>query len=112
MSHRALHRLAVYGTLGPGRSNHHQVEMIRGEWTTGFVRGHLFNQGWGAQQGFPGLVLGDGDQIRVDVLHSSELPQHWERLDAFEGEGYRRAVATIDTESGVVEACIYVLVQR
>lgn len=101
--------LATYGTLGPGRPNHHQVEMLRGEWTTGFVRGQLRNDGWAAEQGFPGLVLGERDKIAVDLLRSEDLPGHWARLDAFEGDGYRRVVARVATANGSVDACIYVL---
>jgi gamma-glutamylcyclotransferase (GGCT)/AIG2-like uncharacterized protein YtfP len=96
MSQQASYRLAVYGTLGPGRPNHHQVSMLRGDWTTGF----------------PGLVLGDGEEVRVELLHSEDLPEHWERLDAFEGEGYQRVTATVRTEFGLVEAFIYVLAER
>ena len=28
-------RLAVYGTLGPGRPNHHQLSALRGRWVRG-----------------------------------------------------------------------------
>jgi gamma-glutamylcyclotransferase (GGCT)/AIG2-like uncharacterized protein YtfP len=72
----------------------------------------LYKEGWGAQHGFPGLVLGAGEEIRVDLLHSEELPQHWERLDAFEGAGYRRAITSVRTEFDTVEAYIYVLAAR
>lgn len=109
MTSEASRHLATYGTLGPGRPNHHQVEMLRGAWTTGVVRGQLREEGWGAAQGFPGLVLGPGDEIKVDLLRSEDLPDHWARLDAFEGQGYRRVTTNVVTSEGVVEACIYVL---
>jgi gamma-glutamylcyclotransferase (GGCT)/AIG2-like uncharacterized protein YtfP len=105
----AQRRLATYGTLGPGRPNHRQVAMLRGRWTTGSVRGQLRDEGWGAAQGFPGLVLGEGSEVHVDLLESDDLPQNWARLDAFEGQGYQRVVADISTAAGVVRACIYVL---
>lgn len=103
-------RLATYGTLGPGRPNHHHVEMIPGIWTTGFVRGFLHDQGWGAGLGFPGIELRpDGDSIEVDILESDHLEQHLSRLDAFEGPGYRRVLTPVTTAAGPVDAFIYVL---
>src|SRR5512144_1638565 len=36
------HRLAAYGSLAPKRSNHHQLQDLRGEWHSGCaVRGDL-----------------------------------------------------------------------
>ena len=32
-------RLATYGTLGPGRPNHHQLVPLGGTWATGTVHG-------------------------------------------------------------------------
>lgn len=106
-----LRRLATYGTLAPGRPNHGQVAALRGTWSRGWVRGRLYDQGWGAAQGFPGLVLGPGPEIAVDLLHADDLPDHWARLDAFEGAGYRRVVTEVATEAGIVRACIYVLAE-
>lgn len=103
-------RFAVYGTLAPGRSNHYQIAGLRGTWRTGTVRGRLLAQGWGAALGYPGLVLDpQGERVAVHLLASADLPAHWARLDAFEGEGYRRVVAVIETSDGEAEACIYVL---
>ena len=104
------HRLATYGTLGPGRPNHHQLSGLEGQWSSGCVRGDLLEEGWGAPQGFPGLVLNPaGEPLTVDIFSSDDLPDHWPRLDAFEGEGYRRVVTEVSTPDGVVDACIYVL---
>lgn len=109
----ALTRLATYGTLAPGRQNHHQVAALRGRWLTGHVRGTLVEEGWGAALGFPALVLApdgtSGDDVAVHVLESADLPAHWDRLDAFEGPGYRRAVAPVHTPDGVLHASVYVL---
>lgn len=105
------HNLATYGTLGPGRPNHHQLSMLRGEWKRGVVYGRLVEKGWGATMGFPALELDqDGDPIEVDLLQSADLPAHWERLDSFEGAGYRRAAARISVGSTIVDAWIYVAV--
>ena len=103
-------RLATYGTLGPGRANHHHLAMLKGQWSKGWVRGRLHNQGWGADQGFPGLVLDQaGDVVDVDVVTSEALPDHWARLDAFEGAEYQRVLAEVTTAEGGFEAFIYVL---
>lgn len=103
-------RLAVYGSLAPGRPNHHHLAPLGGTWTTGVVRGRLVAEGWGAAIGFPGLVQDPGGEaIAVQVLESQALEAHWPRLDAFEGAGYRRVSVTVETEAGPVEAWIYVL---
>jgi len=77
-------RLATYGTLAPGRPNHHQLAGLRGMWAPGTVRGRLHDAGWGAGMGFPALVLDPrGPAVAVQVFTSSDLPDHWDRLDAF-----------------------------
>lgn len=103
-------RLAVYGTLAPGRVNHHQLSALSGTWRRGTVRGKLFASGWGAALGFPGLILDPlGRVVDVQLFESAELPVHWARLDEFEGSGYRRAAATVETDEGKRSAWIYVL---
>jgi gamma-glutamylcyclotransferase (GGCT)/AIG2-like uncharacterized protein YtfP len=103
-------RLAVYGTLQPGQANHHQLAGLGGHWIPGRVRGRLLAEGWGAALGFPALVLDPaGPWVEVQILQSENLPQHWDRLDAFEGDGYWRVVTTADTEQGPVDTHIYVL---
>jgi len=105
-------RLATYGTLAPGRVNHHQLEGLRGVWRKGTIRGRLLQSGWGAALGYPGLELkDDGAEIDVFLFESVDLPAHWERLDAFEGEGYRRVAARVLTAEGELEAFVYVLEQ-
>jgi gamma-glutamylcyclotransferase (GGCT)/AIG2-like uncharacterized protein YtfP len=37
------------------------------------------------------------------------LVDHWHRLDAFEGPGYRRVTVDVRTEEGLLPASIYVL---
>jgi gamma-glutamylcyclotransferase (GGCT)/AIG2-like uncharacterized protein YtfP len=107
-----LQRLATYGTLAPGRPNHHQLDGVQGRWLNGHVDGMLVDAGWGASLGYPALVLDPaGSAIGVDVFESVDLPAHWERLDAFEGPGYERVVTTVHTSTGDVDASIYVLVE-
>ena len=110
ISNDHLQRLAVYGTLAPGRPNHEQLEHLEGRWYVGIVRGHLHDSGWGAALGFPGLVHDEsGDEILVHIFESETLAAEWQRLDAFEGPGYRRVSVNALTDSGSVLTNIYVL---
>jgi gamma-glutamylcyclotransferase (GGCT)/AIG2-like uncharacterized protein YtfP len=103
-------RLAVYGTLAPGRANHHQLTGLSGRWIEGTVRGQLHEAGWGAYLGYPAIVLdADGPEVSVQLFESSDLPEHWDRLDTFEGPAYRRAVTTVRTVEGDLLASIYEL---
>lgn len=104
--------LATYGTLAPGRPNAHMLAKIEGQWSFGTVRGHLVEKGWGAALGFPGIILDPaGPEVQVHVFSSQELPNHWARLDAFEGDGYRRVPVAVQTRDGQVTAGIYVLTE-
>ena len=105
--------LAVYGTLAPGRVNHHQISALSGNWRRGTVRGKLFPSGWGAAAGFPGLILDPrGPTVEVSLFESEELPAHWNRLDEFEGSGYKRVAVTVNTDGGGRSAYIYVLAEE
>ena len=106
----SLHRLAVYGSLAPGRPNHHQLSGLAGRWIEGTVHGRLHQEGWGAEIGYPGIVLDlDGPTVGVQLFDSSDLADHWTRLDEFEGSGYRRTVTAVSTSEGDLLASIYVL---
>jgi gamma-glutamylcyclotransferase (GGCT)/AIG2-like uncharacterized protein YtfP len=110
-SHSAATSLFVYGTLAPGRPNEHVLAPLRGRWQRGTVTGTLYQEGWGAAAGYPGIVL-DGATTEVHGLlfTSEELPEHWSRLDAFEGEGYRRVATAVHLEDGTaVDAFLYEL---
>ena len=103
-------RLATYGSLAPGRPNHGHLGEVPGRWLAGHVRGSLVEAGWGAEIGYPGLVLDpDGARVEVFVFESPSLPEHWPRLDAFEGPGYRRVTTDVWTAEGSLPASIYVL---
>jgi gamma-glutamylcyclotransferase (GGCT)/AIG2-like uncharacterized protein YtfP len=105
-------RLAIYGTLAPGRVNHHQISALAGKWQRGTVKGQLFSSGWGAALGFPGLILDPlGPSVDVELFESADLPKHWLRLDEFEGTGYQRVVTTVNTKEGERIAWIYVLAE-
>ena len=105
-----MYRFAVYGTLAPGHPNHHQLSDLSGRWTEGAVRGRLLQEGWGAELGYPGIVLDvDGPTVDIQLFESMDLPNHWNRLDDFEGSGYRRTVTSVNTAKGDLSAQIYVL---
>jgi gamma-glutamylcyclotransferase (GGCT)/AIG2-like uncharacterized protein YtfP len=102
--------LAVYDTLAPGRANHHQLAGLSGSWSHGWVRGLLIPEGWGAVQGYPGLLLDeDGANVAVQLFQSADLQLHWARLDAFEGPAYCRTLVTVSTPTGEMQAFIYAL---
>lgn len=101
-------RLAVYGTLAPGRCNHNQLSSLKGTWRKGTVVGTLLKTGWAVEQGYPALVLSqNGSIIDVQIFESLELPAHWQRLDQFEGPQYQRVATEVNTEDGLVSAWIY-----
>ncbi|NMA99810.1 MAG: gamma-glutamylcyclotransferase [Phyllobacteriaceae bacterium] len=105
--------LATYGTLSPGRSNHHQLDGLAGTWSTGSVRGRLMPEGWGAALGYPGLILDpNGAPVPLHIFHSDDLPAHWARLDEFEGEGYARTPVEVETGDGMIIAMIYLLAEH
>ena len=107
----AVHRLATYGTLAPGRVNHGQLQDLDGRWLEGTVTGRLVEAGWGASLGFPGLILDPrGGAVGVHLFESADLSGHWDRLDAFEGEAYRRVITQVSTADGLLEASIYEIV--
>ncbi len=91
-------RLAVYGTLAPGRSNHHVVAHLVGKWSDGIVEGILSPEGWGATLGYPAFrPRAGGDAVAVHVLTAGLLASAWPSLDRFEGPGYRRILVPVFT---------------
>ncbi|CAN1213391.1 hypothetical protein TUMEXPCC7403_24510 [Tumidithrix helvetica PCC 7403] len=102
-------RLAVYGTLAPDQSNHHILKPILGKWHDGFsVYGNLTTY-----KGYPFLILDridleiDQPNIKIKLFSSSDLPAHFDRIDAFEGEDYQRVLIPIFDAAGFAIANIY-----
>ena len=106
-----MERLFVYGTLAPGRPNHRVLEDIPGNWDTAILKGKLLDEGWGSEQGFPGIVPSDeGEEVEGFVFSSDQLSKHWSMLDEYEGTGYQRKLVQVKIESGeVIEAYVYAL---
>jgi len=103
-------RLAVYGSLAPGKVNAHVLELLAGVWTRGIVRGRLRAAGWGSAMGFPGLIWDmRGPEVAVQVLYSESLARDWQRIDDFEGEGYQRILVPVECGDEIVVAHIYTL---
>jgi gamma-glutamylcyclotransferase (GGCT)/AIG2-like uncharacterized protein YtfP len=95
-----MERLFVYGTLQPGQANAHILEEIGGEWQPGYVTGTFYDRGWGAAEGFPGIVLDEsGPQVHGYLFISTNLSTHWPMLDEFE-DGYDRVEVVVTTEEG------------
>lgn len=103
-------RLASYGTLAPGEMNNHEMDGMIGTWSTGFVRGIMIKAGWGIHHGLPGFRVDEtGPEIPVHIFQSLDLPDHWARLDEFEGEGYFRTPVMVQTKEGEIECSIYLV---
>lgn len=103
-------RLAAYGTLRPGQPNHERVATLVGRWSSGETRGRLYERGWGAAAGFPGLVWDPaGESVPVQVLESAALPSHWDGLDEFEGPGYARILVPVEGPAGRRVCNLYAL---
>lgn len=106
------HRLAVYGSLAPGEANHDILDGIEGDWVDGSVRGERFEEGWGAGLGYPGFRWDpEAESIPVQVFSSPELPEHWERIDRFEGPSYRRILVPVQTVAVVIVCNLYAAVE-
>ena len=106
-----LNRLFVYGTLAPSRPNAHVLSHLTGTWQNASVRGHLLQAGWGAEQGYPGIVI-DAAAAPVEgfVLSAEGLQHEWPRLDEFEGEQYQRVVTQALLADGqLVDVYVYQL---
>lgn len=103
--------LFVYGTLCPGRPNAHIMENIGGTWEPGYVNGSLEEKGWGAEMGYPGIVLDNsGNRVSGYLFSSENLAANWKVLDDFEGAEYQRVSVTVTTDSGrEVQSWIYML---
>ncbi|RJL73031.1 gamma-glutamylcyclotransferase family protein [Acinetobacter radioresistens] len=106
--------LFVYGTLAPNRPNAHILEKIdsSGLWREAKIYGVLEQKGWGADVGFPGLVLSADRAVEIEgfLFSSNKIHQHWNELDEFEGNEYSRQLIEVILENGEKQsAYVYAL---
>jgi gamma-glutamylcyclotransferase (GGCT)/AIG2-like uncharacterized protein YtfP len=100
---RPSQKLALYGTLRPGQPNHGILRDIDGSWTTVRLNGVL------TQTGLPTFSFATkGSAVEAVLLISAELPEHWSRLDEFEGSGYSRQLGLVWLEDSPQVANVYV----
>ncbi|MEA3554592.1 MAG: gamma-glutamylcyclotransferase family protein [Campylobacterota bacterium] len=103
--------LFVYGTLMPNCPNGHVLEEVVGKFMPATVKGYLKDAGWSASMGYPGIKLdSNGDTIHGFLFSSSNLINHWEYLDEFEGAEFQREPVTVERyDEFEVDTFIYVL---
>ena len=94
------HRLAVYGSLKPGGSNAAQMSGIKGDWRDGTVHGIVEQPGEYLE--FTWDV--SAPPVSVMVFASPQLPEHFHRLDEFEGPDYLRTLVPVSIE-GAIHVC-------
>eukprot|EP01029_Cantina_marsupialis_P027266 TRINITY_DN75741_c0_g1_i2.p1 TRINITY_DN75741_c0_g1~~TRINITY_DN75741_c0_g1_i2.p1 ORF type:complete len:118 (-),score=26.96 TRINITY_DN75741_c0_g1_i2:63-416(-) len=103
--------LFVYGTLMPNCPNGHVLEEIIGKFVPATVKGKLIDAGWSASMGYPGIKLDeDGDTVHGYLFYSSNLINHWDYLDEFEGGEFVRTPVTVERYDELdVDTYIYTL---
>ncbi|MGB7403607.1 gamma-glutamylcyclotransferase [Arcobacter sp. KX21116] len=103
--------LFVYGTLMPNCPNAHVLEKIVGKFVPATVKGFLVDAGWSASMGYPGIRLdANGDTVHGFLFTSSNLINHWDYLDDFEGNEFVRTPVTVERYDELeVDTYIYTL---
>tara|TARA_R110002050_G_scaffold681_5_gene4928 strand:- start:20 stop:358 length:339 start_codon:yes stop_codon:yes gene_type:complete len=103
--------LFVYGTLMPNCPNAHVLERIVGKFVPATVKGFLVDAGWSASMGYPGIRLdANGDTVHGFLFTSSNLINHWDYLDDFEGNEFVRTPVTVERYDELeVDTYIYTL---
>jgi gamma-glutamylcyclotransferase (GGCT)/AIG2-like uncharacterized protein YtfP len=97
----AGHHLIAYGSLMPGGLNHGLLSHLSGEWRQGWIAGELLDRGWSAAMSYPALRwCPEGGEVPAWAFVSPDLPDHWNRLDDFEGLEYQRIWALFWDEEG------------
>ncbi len=96
-------KLVTYGTLAPGRPNHHILSDLQGDWKNCTLEGHL--------EEVDGLPIfrwqASVRTIEASLLLSPDLPRRWRQIDRFEGSSYKRRLITVATDVGISVANIY-----
>jgi gamma-glutamylcyclotransferase (GGCT)/AIG2-like uncharacterized protein YtfP len=96
-------RLVIYGTLAPGRANHKVIEDLRGSYSDCRVHGRISEV-----DGLPYFTWApSADSLGAHLFCSKQLPEKWDDLDRFEGDGYKRRLIPATVEGGLSIASIY-----
>lgn len=87
----------------------HLLDAIGGSWKKGSVHGIFIEAGEIPGFPYPGVILdANGDTLDGYLFTSENLSNHWERLDTYEGQYYKRVITDVTLDNGnVVEAYIY-----
>ncbi|QDF30139.1 gamma-glutamylcyclotransferase family protein [Halarcobacter anaerophilus] len=103
--------LFVYGTLMPNCPNAYVLENIVGKFIPATVKGKLVDAGWSASMGYPGMKLDEnGDTVHGFLFYSSNLINHWDFLDEFEGREFERTPIKVERYDELeVETFVYTL---
>ena len=100
---RPSERLVIYGTLAPGRANHSVIEDLSGRYCDCAVHGRVTEV-----DGLPYFTWApSGDSLGAQLFSSKQLPEKWDDLDRFEGDGYKRRLIPATTDDGLTVASIY-----
>jgi gamma-glutamylcyclotransferase (GGCT)/AIG2-like uncharacterized protein YtfP len=107
----ASRHLIAYGSLMPGGLNHGLLAELRGEWRQGWIAGELLDRGWSAAMSYPALRwCPEGGEVPAWAFISDDLPDHWGRLDDFEGLEYQRIWALFwDHEGRTLVGNVYAM---
>lgn len=96
-------RLIVYGSLARGECHDDVLASVPGQWSPAAIHGEIDRTGT-----YPRFTWRpDGPAHAVQCFAAPTLPQHWPRLDAFEGDGYRRIWITAQVDGMQRVASIY-----
>ncbi len=103
-----LERLFVYGTLAPGKENHHWLSPLKGAWHPATAKGSIEIQTIGSHAGLPCFIPSKTKIVEGLIFTSNELYKIWDKLDEFEGVDYiRRLMPVISSDGEELQAFIY-----
>ena len=96
-------RLVIYGTLAPGKPNHNVIEDLSGDYRDCSVHGRISEV-----DGLPYFTWAPSEaSLGAQLFSSRQLPDKWDDLDRFEGDGYKRRLIPAAVDDGLTVASIY-----
>ena len=103
--------LFVYGTLMPNAPHERVLQKIYGNFIKASIKGFLKDEGWSASMGYHGIKIDPkGDTIHGYIFYSTNLINHWKRLDEFEGKEFKRVTTIVERYDEIEEeSYVYVL---